>query len=295
MRTPSSLSIIVTTYQWPEALHAVLRGLAEQSDPDFDIVVADDGSGPPTAACIARWKERFGDRLTHVRQEDEGPRMARVRNLGALASSGEFLVFLDGDCIPRWHFVAALRRAALPRWFLAGKRVQLSPSFSARVLERRTALGRWSTVALLLRPWRLDRWLDLTPRDRRRPWRPNLPDFAPEGNAYGFLLGAWRRDLVAVNGFDMRYVGFGEQDVDLAVRLRRLGLRCGFAGPRSTLLHLWHPVRRARGRATWWLLQETLASGHVEAPLGLRELAAEIGGDPGGSFRPRAGAHHPGR
>jgi hypothetical protein len=72
----------------------------------------------------------------------------------------------------------------------------------------------------------------------------------------------------------MRFVGWGDQDVDLAVRLQRRGLRCGFAGPASTLLHLWHPSNIPEDRPTWWLLQETIGSDRIEAIDGARELAS---------------------
>lgn len=269
----TALSLVVTTFEWAEALDAVLRGLADQSDTSFEVVVADDGSGPETAAAVDGWRGVFGDRLTHVWQPDEGLRIARARNLGALAATGGYLVFLDGDCIPRRHFVAAIRRAALPGWFLAGKRVQLSEHLSRTVLRERAPIGRWSTPSLL---WRARRDLaprrSLTPRDRRRPWRESLPVFVPENNAYGFLMGIAREDFERVDGFDGRYVGWGEEDVDLAVRLGRLGLRCGFAGPRSTLLHLWHPSRKSDVRDGWSTLQETITGDRIEAVTGLAEL-----------------------
>jgi glycosyltransferase involved in cell wall biosynthesis len=241
---PQLLSVIVTTFAWPRALDAVLRSLAEQSDRGFEVVVADDGSDAATAEVVAEWRPAFDDRLVHAWQPDEGFRLARARNLGALAARGDTLVFLDGDCIVRRRFISSLRKAARPGWFLAGKRVQLGEPFSQAVLERQLAIGRWSLLTWL-RNGRseLDGWRHLTPIDRRRPWRPRLPDFAPDGEAYGFLTVVSRRDFEAVNGFDLRYVGWGDQDVDLAIRLQRRGLRCGFAGPASTVLHLAHPSR----------------------------------------------------
>ena len=268
------MTVVVSTYEWPDALDAVLRGLAAQSDAAFEVVVADDGSTAPTGAVVDRWGRVLGRRLRHVRQPDEGFRLAHVRNLGAAAASGEYLVFLDGDCIPRREFVAAVRCALLPGWFLAGTRLQLSERLSRSVLSNRTPIERWSTFELALRARReISDWRYLTPRDRRRSWRPRLPDFAPRGKAYGFFTAVARDDFEAVNGFDLRFVGWGDQDVDLAVRLRRLGLRCGYAGPRSALLHLWHPSRVPVDRPTWALLQETVASDRIEAVEGVRELA----------------------
>src|SRR6516165_1057567 len=88
-------SVVVASYEWPEALVMVLAGLADQSDSCFEVIVADDGSGPDTAALIESWRGHFGGRLTHVWQEDAGYRLARVRNLGATVARGELLVFID--------------------------------------------------------------------------------------------------------------------------------------------------------------------------------------------------------
>ena len=190
------LSIVLSTYEWLAALDAVLRSLAGQSDPDFEVVVADDGSGPDTAAVVSRWQVAYAGRLAHAWQSDNGPRLAHVRNLGAAAARGDYLIFMDGDCIPRRHFVAAVRRAALPGWFLAGKRVQLSPKLSRAVTGDQLPVSRWSPLRLVLRTGRgIDRPVHLTPRDRRRPWRDKLPDFLPDGNAYGFLQGVARDDF----------------------------------------------------------------------------------------------------
>jgi glycosyltransferase involved in cell wall biosynthesis len=271
-RSRTTLSLVVSTYEWPEALDAVLRGLAAQSDRSFDVVVADDGSGSETERIVARWRDVFGTRLVHAWQPDEGFRLARVRNLGAANACGSHLVFIDGDCIPRRHFVAAINRGLIPGWFLAGTRVQLSEELSHAILRDRVPIGSWSVVKLAARARRGIRgWRHLTPRDRRRAWRAKLPDFAPRGNSYGFCTGVARADFELVNGFDTRFVGWGDQEVDLAVRLRRSGLRCGYAGPPSVLLHLWHPSHVPEDRPTWWLLQETIESDRTEAIEGYRE------------------------
>jgi len=265
------LSVVVDTYQWPQALHAVLLGLADQSDTDFDVVVADDGSGPDTAALAEAWKAHL--RLTHVHQDDAGYRLARVRNLGAQEARGEYLVFLNSDTVPRRHFVREMRKAALPGWFLAGKRLLLSRELSERVLADQVPIHRWSLPHWALHTGQSRPLAALTPRDRRRPGRDGLPEFVPHADGYGFLLGISRTDFERVNGYDMRFAGWGGEDVDLAVRLRRAGLRCGWAGPQSTLLHLWHESRTPSERPNDPLLRETETSGRTVALEGLRELA----------------------
>jgi len=272
----AGLTVVVTTYEWPEALDVVLRSLSQQSDSRFDVIVADDGSGPETEAVVERWGEPFAARLSHEWHPDEGHRLALARNRGALAARGEYMVFLDGDCVPRRHFVRALRAHSAPDWFLAGRRLELSEPLTRCVLEGKAEVHRWSFARWLVAARRQVTGLRaLTPRDRRRAGRIRLPDFRPENRAYGFLLGIFRADFERVNGYDMRYVGWGEEDVDLALRLRRLGLRCGHAGPSATVLHLWHPTPTLRGHPNSPLLDETERSDRIEAVEGLRELAAD--------------------
>lgn len=286
MSSPTpSLSVVVATYEWPEALDTVLLALSEQSSPEFEIIVADDGSGPATRETVQRWRSVYGDRLVHSWQGDQGYRRARSLNLGALHVSAPFLVFIDGDCVPRRSFVEAIGRAALPGWFLASKRLNLSAGLSRRVLEERVPIWRWSAL----------RWFFLAPReilrserevgrpgllvpvrDRRRPWRHGQPEFSPPFDGYGFCFGVAREDLERVNGFEMRFTGWGGEDVDIALRLRRAGLRCGWPGPAATMLHLWHPERKGQTASNAELLGETTASVRVEAVSGLRELAREL-------------------
>src|SRR5919197_3199063 len=101
-RRECSVSIVIPTHGRADALEVVLWALSEQSDSRFDVVVAADGPDEAVAATVERLRERsFGDRLRYVDQERDGFRLARVRNLGALASQGEYVVFLDADCVPR--------------------------------------------------------------------------------------------------------------------------------------------------------------------------------------------------
>jgi GT2 family glycosyltransferase len=285
MKLAPSLSVIVATFEWPEALDVVLKALADQRDQSFQVVVADDGSGPATQAVVARWRSAFGGGILQTWQPDSGYRRARSLNRAALAATGSYVVFLDGDCLPRLGFIEAVRRAALPGWFIASKRLNLSASLSKRVLEEQVPVWQWSALRWLLTaprevfnaPRESGRPGLLVPvRDRRRPWRPRQPEFVPPYDGYGFCLGVARADLEQVNGFDMRFVGWGGEDVDIATRLRRAGLRCGWPGARATLLHLWHPERKGRASPNRRLVEDTKSSLRVEAVEGLRELAADV-------------------
>jgi glycosyltransferase involved in cell wall biosynthesis len=271
------IGVVLSTYEWPDALDAVLHSLSDQSDPDFELVVADDGSGPETRAVVDSWRQVFGERLGYVWQPDEGYRLARVLDLGVLATTADYLVVLPGDSIPRRHFVQAMRSAAGPGWFVAGSRIDLSPALTGRVLREKLAVHRWSFAR-----WALQARVDaaslkaLTPRDRRRVGVAGVPEFDPVDRGFGYLLGVARADFERVNGYDTRFEGWGEEDVDLAVRLRRIGLRCGHAGPKATLIHLWHESRMVHERPNWQLLQATEQSDRREAIEGLHELAEGV-------------------
>ena len=128
----SGTSVIVSTYEWPEALDAVLRGLAGQSDPSFDVVVADDGSTIETEKIVAAWRPALGERLVHAWQPDEGFRLARVRNLGAEHGSRK----LSRLHRRRLHSAPSLRRCGPPR----GDPGMVPGGYSTRA--RRAAVAR---------------------------------------------------------------------------------------------------------------------------------------------------------
>lgn len=274
---PPITSVVLATYERADALELVLRAFAEQvGDEPFEVVVADDGSGSEVAATVERWTGMLDVR--HVWQQDEGFRKARAMNLAALASRGDYLLFLDADCLPRRGFMAAVRRARRAGWFLTTKRLFLGESFTQQVLEEHTPVWRWSAIRWLTRAQReVGRPGYLVPaRDRRRPWRSRQPEFVPPASAY-CLIGVTRGDFEHVNGYEgrCRHSNDGE-DQDLAIRLRRSGLRCGWPGPAATLIHLWHPLRTDHAVNRSRVFRETQSSTHVEAVDGLRELAAQL-------------------
>jgi glycosyltransferase involved in cell wall biosynthesis len=268
--------MMLATYERAGVLDLVLNAFAEQTGEEFEVVVADDGSGDGVARVVRRWRRRL--QINHIWQPDEGFRKARVLDLAALSAQGEYFAFLDGDCVPRRGFIQCLRRAASPGWFLTTKRVMLRERFSRQVIEERVPIWRWTAAEWFLRaPREVGRPGYLVPaRDRRRPWRPEQPEFVPPTAAYT-LIGVARDDFERVNGYDARCTRSTDgEDQDLAIRLRRSGLRCGWPGPAATVLHLWHPERLDRADRRNRLFRETESSSRVEAVVGLRELAGHV-------------------
>jgi glycosyltransferase involved in cell wall biosynthesis len=265
-------SVIVTTYNREDALDAVLRSLARQSEQDFEVVVADDGSTAATAAAIDAWKGQIGRRLDRVWHEDRGFRAAEIRNRAILASRGVYCIFLDGDCIVRPDFVATHRRLAEPGCFVTGNRILLSRELTANVLREKLMPETWSFARWLVERRRggINRLsallcLPLGPlrRLRQREWR----------GARSCNLAIWRADLDRVDGFDADYSGWGKEDSDIIVRLLHAGVRRKDGVFATGVLHLWHAeAERGRLAENERRLSDSLAGDRIRARRGLSAI-----------------------
>ena len=120
MQQAPAISVVITTYNRPDALEAVVEACFAQDDKNFEIIIADDGSTANTKACIDRLRARAPVPLQHVWQPDDGFRAAMARNRGTLAAAGDYIVFLDGDCIPQRDFIARHRRLAARGYMVQG-------------------------------------------------------------------------------------------------------------------------------------------------------------------------------
>ena len=268
------ISVIVTTYNREDALEAVLRALARQSDRDFEVIVADDGSKPATAELIEAWKRKLGHPLAHVWHEDRGFRAAEIRNRAILAARGAYCIFLDGDCLARPDFVASHRRLAEPGWFVTGNRILLSPELTARVLRDKLAPEAWGIASFVAQRARggINRLaallnLPLGPlrRLRQKAWR----------GARSANLAVWRCDLDRVDGFDADYSGWGKEDSDIIVRLLRAGVKRKDGVFATGVLHLWHPqADRERLPHNERKLSDIIASDEIRAQRGLSSIKA---------------------
>ena len=266
------ISVIVTTYNREDALAAVLRSLASQTDKDFEVVVADDGSGPATGKLIEEVKTTIGHRVEHVWHEDRGFRAGEIRNRAILASRGAYCIFLDGDCIVRPNFIASHRKLAEVGAFVTGNRILLSRELTAQVLRENLSpetwnFARWITercrgginrlsalLALPLGPLR---------RLRRQHWR----------GARSCNMAVWRHDLDSVDGFDADYSGWGKEDSDIIVRLLHAGIARKDGTFATGVIHLWHvEADRSALPENERKLAQVLTGDNVRAKRGLSAL-----------------------
>jgi glycosyltransferase involved in cell wall biosynthesis len=256
-------SVVVLTFERPDALALVLRGLARQRVLPLEVVVTEDGAAPETRDCVARARAGFPVPLTHLTQEHRGPRMSRARNRGIAAAGGEYLVFLDGDMVPARRFVADHQGFARPGSLVQGSRVLASA-------ERTRALLAGGRVDVSF----LDPGLDRRRHLLRAPWLRDLwgrPHRRRDG-AKSCNLAFWRADLLALNGFNEGMEGWGLEDAELVQRAFHLGLVRRDLRMGGAAVHLWHPPHvLGADNPNWPVLREVEASRRVRCEQGLAE------------------------
>ena len=236
-----AISVIVTTYNRPDALAATLRGLAAQADRQFEVIVADDGSTSETSDFIRKIQQTFPVPLQHVWHADQGFRAAAITNRAINQSTGDYIVLMDGDCIPRSCFINWQRKLAEPGWMVGGNRILLEEDFTRRILKEELPVHLWKRnqwIKPRLRGW-TNRMLPILVTLPDGRWRCKRPrDWR---SLRTFSMAVHREDLFNVNGLDEAYTGWGSQDSDLIIRLMHSGVRVKSGRHASPVLHLWHP------------------------------------------------------
>jgi len=270
------ISFIVLTYNRADALLAVLRSLSEQCDARHEVLIADDGSRPEQVEMLYANCPSFQCPVRHVWHADTGFTAARARNLAASYARGDYLVFLDGDCIPNKAFVAQHTRLAERGCFVNGSRVLLSQHLTDQVLKGNIdlpsrPLSFWlqarlkgdcnKLLHLLVWPWRLFRV------KQGFLWR----------GIRSCNLGVWRQDFVSVNGFDETFHGWGHEDADLVLRLSHLGVKRKNGFMATEVFHLWHQEHeRAQESLNKDRVIQRMKTDVIQAEEGLRELDASL-------------------
>ncbi len=239
MKPVPSVSVVVTTYNRSDALLAVLDGLARQTDRQFDVVVADDGSQAPHQKAILDSRVARALSAVHVWHPDVGFTASRARNRGVRAALGDYIIFLDGDCVPERDFITRHKALSQSGCFVNGSRVLLSRELTQRVLDGQETVDGRSTMF-----WLKQR---LSGNASKLTGLLRLPDgsmridrlFTWKG-IRSCNMAVWRQDFETIDGFDESYIGWGHEDADFALRLHNAGVvrKNGFCA--TEVFHLWH-------------------------------------------------------
>lgn len=238
-RFPYLVSIIITTYNQPEWLRKVLWGFEVQTFNDFEIVIADDGSDSKTKNVIGEFVSNSKLSITHVWHPDEGYQKCTILNKAINASKGEYLIFTDGDCIPRNDFVETHISKAQRGYFLSGGAIRLPLELSRMVNEDIVK----SQVAFE-RKWLLENGLRMTFRSSKLVRNKRFSAFmnfitTAKATWNGGNSSGWKDDFIAVNGFNENLL-YGGQDREFGQRLRNLGLKSKQIRYSATCVHLEH-------------------------------------------------------
>ena len=270
-------SVIFTTYNEPRALELVLWGFAAQDRPADEILVADDGSGPETAALIERMRADTGLPLVHVWHADQGFRKTEILDRAILRSTGDYLLFTDGDCIPRRDWVHVHARLAEPGRFISGGYLKLPAEVSEAITPDVVRRGLHADLSWLRRAgWRPGRHALRLLRNQRAA--AMLDAVTPTGATWnGHNASGWRTDLFRVNGYDME-MAYGGLDRAVGECLENAGIRGRQVRFRAPVIHLHHarpyldPEKVRRNREHRARIRR---AGITRAARGLAELASD--------------------
>ena len=274
----TSISVIVSTYDRPAFLEKVLRGYAVQTDADFELVIADDGSANATADLIRRVRLSTRLRILHVWHAHDGFRKSLILNRAIAACVGEYLIFTDGDCIPREDLVATHRHLAEQDRYVAGGYIKLPPDVSDAISLADIDSHRVTDLSWLRsRGWKPGR------RALRLSRSPRIAAFfdavtPTAADFHGNNASTWRSALYAVNGFESE-MGYGGLDQALGYRLQNAGIKGRQARHRAVTMHLHHdrPYKDPEVvRANRAIMKRIRQNGERRARTGL----AELGPDP---------------
>ena len=272
------ISFIVLTYNRTDALLAVLRSLARQCGTDHEVLVADDGSSAAQVDMLRQNCPVFNCAIRHVWHADTGFTAAAARNLGAYHAQGEYLVFLDGDCVPGPSFVKAQTRLAERACFVNGSRVLLSEHLTQRVVSQTIDLLDESWVFWTLARFKCDSNKLLHMLGWPMSWFRVQKGFRWKG-IRSCNLAVWRNDFLAVNGFDETFEGWGHEDADLVLRLSHAGIQRKNGFWATEVYHLWHPEQQRHQESINRLkVLERMKTVQIRAVKGLSEIEPHSSG-----------------
>lgn len=228
---PMKISVLVTTHNQPGYLRKVLASYMDQTRPPYELVVADDGSGPATRAVVDAFADQAPYRVMHAWQPHlHVARLSHLRNLGTRAVTGDYIIYTDGDCVASRHFVADHERLARPGWFVQGKRVWCKYKALDAFTGRETLLEKL--------------WLCATGGLTKPHWLVHLPGIGAEDKTIGHIqscnMAVFREDVLRINGWNEQFLGFWRQDSEFALRLMRGGVRRRDALFSAIVYHLEH-------------------------------------------------------
>ncbi len=231
-------ALVVTTYNWPEALNIQLKSIERLSRLPDEVIIADDGSGAETKEVIDQFKSQSSLKITHVWHEDRGFRRSAILNKAIAQCNADYIIQSDGDCILHHSFIEDHLKHNTENTYLHGSRVNIQKERAAEILKsQKYKLNLFSSGI------------------KKRMRALHLPDLSSFNKTEDFLskkirgcnLSYWRKDFIKVNGYNEDIEGWGKEDSELILRMLNsgvMGKRLKFA---AIVFHLWHKEQDKSG------------------------------------------------
>ena len=235
----STISVIISTYNQPEWLRKTLLGYQCQTFDSFEIIIADDGSDDRTKTVIEQFQTQTPLHIIHVWHEDQGFQKTTILNKAILASNSDYLIFTDGDCIPRNDFVAVHHQKRVPNFFLSGGYFKLPKTISDLITESDIEAQacfdpKWLLYLGLKKTFKLNK---LCSKGRKELLLNKYTVTKATWN--GMNSSAWKQDIMAVNGFDSR-MQYGGEDREFGERLVNYKVKGKQIRYSAICVHLFH-------------------------------------------------------
>lgn len=235
MKNRPSCSLLISTYNWPEALAIVLKSVERQSLLPDEILIADDGSKEATRALIESFQSRFSIPVRHFWHPDDGFRRTVILNKAVAGAKGDYIVQVDGDVMLHPNFIEDHRGFIEEHSFVAGTRTMLGKELSKQVIEQEML-----TIPLFTKG--VKNFFNSIRIAFLKALMSNRYKVSAK-NAYyvkGCNMAFWRKDFIAVNGYNESITGWGKEDSEFAIRLYNAGVKKRYLKFGAVVYHLWH-------------------------------------------------------
>jgi glycosyltransferase involved in cell wall biosynthesis len=258
------VSLIISTYNWPEALNLCLISVRNQTLLPDEVIIADDGSTDETRNLISKYQHDFPVPVVHVWQPDEGFQLAKIRNKAIAAAHHEYIVQIDGDLVLNRHFIEDHVSFRKKNTFVSGSRVIMNKELSASIIGAENTKIHLTSKGLL---------------NVFNGFRISILTKLMEGYKHadiyylrGCNMAFWRSDLVKINGYNEAFIGWGREDNEIGLRLINSGIKKRIIKFSAVVFHIYHPEKiRAGLNANDELMHRTAAEKTKYCEIGLNQ------------------------
>jgi len=237
------ISVIVPTYNRPKALKLCLLSLASQSIMPYEILIADDGSTAETRDTVLEMQEKLKHAfpVKHIWHEDIGFRKPKILNETVRQSSGDYLIFIDGDCMAHRHFIRSHVVNSSPEAILSGKRVEIGKELTMLLLDRGTILNSFNLRLLWDAAMSRSRKVEEAIMIRNRYLRHMTHrDRITDDGVWGCNFSLYKNLFIGINGCDEDFLDGSIEDNDLGIRVLNQGKQIRSVRGLAIIFHLWH-------------------------------------------------------